>query len=284
MSSTDMRVPTAAPPFTPPGWAGIGTCALSADQVFAPRLLSHHVLLLARAGHGTVGLDFEGHPCRPGMLLWAHPGQALHLDEPGVDATLVTFDPQLAGDHDPTGPHRWQLEGEDEDAVISEVAQLAVDSDRYAPGPLAAALLRQQLGVLLLRLALLSEPPPGGSESHTYARFRRHLEHAHPASRRVEDYAAELGCSVRTLTRACLAITGRSAKQVVDDRVALQARRLLACTPLSVAEVGRRLGFPEPTNFGRFFHREVGTSPGQFRADVTSGPSGFVPSQRRPTD
>ncbi|GAB3975042.1 hypothetical protein GCM10027615_41700 [Plantactinospora veratri] len=55
---------------------------------------------------------------------------------------------------------------------------------------------------------------------------------------------------------------------MIDERVALQARRLLAATDLSVAEVGRRLGFPEPTNFGRFFHREVGHSPGAFRAGL----------------
>jgi AraC-like DNA-binding protein len=71
---------------------------------------------------------------------------------------------------------------------------------------------------------------------------------------------------VRTLTRACLAVTGRTAKQVVDDRVALEAQRLLACTELPVAEIGRRLGFGEPTNFGRFFHREAGLSPGAFRS------------------
>jgi AraC-like DNA-binding protein len=88
---------------------------------------------------------------------------------------------------------------------------------------------------------------------------------------------------VRTLTRASLAVTGRTAKQVVDDRVALEARRLLACTTLSVAEVGRRLGFPEPTNFGRFFHRELGLSPGAFRARPTV-PAAPVPAQRRPAD
>jgi AraC-like DNA-binding protein len=93
-----------------------------------------------------------------------------------------------------------------------------------------------------------------------------------------------MGCSVRTLTRACLAVTGRTAKQVVDDRVALEARRLLACTSLSVAEVGRRLGFPEPTNFGRFFHREAGLSPGAFRAARTAPDLLRVPAQRRPAD
>jgi AraC-like DNA-binding protein len=74
---------------------------------------------------------------------------------------------------------------------------------------------------------------------------------------------------------------------VVDDRVALQARRLLACTAMSVAEVGRHLGFPEPTNFGRFFHREVGTSPGQFRADhapAARNGRATVPGQRRSPD
>nr|BFE69249.1 hypothetical protein GCM10020092_025500 [Actinoplanes digitatis] len=108
----------------------------------------------------------------------------------------------------------------------------------------AGALLRHQLAVLLLRIALLTDSADGfggttTSESRTFARFRRDLEDGHPHSRRVEDYAARIGCSVRTLTRACLAVTGRSAKRVVDDRVALEAQRLLACTDLSVAEIGR---------------------------------------------
>ena len=72
---------------------------------------------------------------------------------------------------------------------------------------------------------------------------------------------------MRTLTRASLSATGRTAKQLVDERVALEAKRLLAESDLPVAEVGARLGFNEPTNFGRFFTRTVGSSPGQFRAE-----------------
>jgi AraC-like DNA-binding protein len=235
-----------------------------------------------------VEIDFEPQSCRPGTLLWIRPGQALRVGANGLAASAVTFDTRLAGEHwpeRPEAPSRWQLEGEDEDAVITEFAQLAVDCERHRSGPVAADLLRHQLAVLLLRIALLTRhPSPMGAEGRTFARFRRRLEAGHPRSRRVEDYAEEMGCSVRTLTRASLAVTGRTAKQVVDDRVALEARRLLACTPMSVAEVGRHLGFPEPTNFGRFFHREVGTSPGQFRADMTVNGRGGIPAQRRPTD
>jgi AraC-like DNA-binding protein len=278
---------TTEPILRPPGWAGVGTCALSAGSALGPQLLNHHVLMLATAGHGPVEVDFVTLACRPGTLLWARPGQALRLGPAaGLDASFVTFETWLT--RSPADESHWQLEGEDEDAVISEFAQLAVDCERHPPGPVTAELLRHQLAVLQLRLALLTAAAVSGPERETYVRFRGLLEDGHPNSRRVEDYAADVGCSVRTLTRACLAVTGRTAKQVVDDRVALQARRLLACTPLPVAEVGRLLGFPEPTNFGRFFHREAGLSPGQFRADrATAGHldgRSPVPAQRRPPD
>lgn len=290
--------PPGTPPAPPaPAWAGVGTCTLAetswARPQPAPWRLPYHLLALTTAGHGTVEVDFVTQSCRPGTLLWIRPGQAVRFGgQAGFDAALVSWQRNLllpddvAGlaIDDPAGLARWQLAGEDEDAMISEFTQLAVDCGRHGAGPVAGALLRHQLAVLLLRVALVATAEPDEvttSESRTFARFRRHLEEGHPHSRRVEDYAARIGCSVRTLTRASLAVAGRTAKQVVDDRVALEARRLLACSSLSVAEIGRRLGFPEPTNFGRFFHREVGESPGAFRAAQTGT---RVPEQRQPSD
>ena len=286
MTSTGTHL---ASPLIPPGWAGVATCELGEiEPTRGPWRPPFHALLLATRGHGTVEVDFAAQTCRPGTLLWIRPGQALRIGANGLAASVVTFDTKIADATDhlaDSAPAHWQLEGEDEDAVISEFAQLSVDCERHRAGPVAADLLRHQLAVLLLRIALLT--PAGaalGAEARTFARFRRRLESGHGQSRRVEDYAEEMGCSVRTLTRASLAVTGRTAKQVVDDRVALEARRLLACTPMSVAEVGRHLGFPEPTNFGRFFHREVGMSPGQFRAETTMNGRSGIPAQRRPAD
>jgi AraC-like DNA-binding protein len=114
--------------------------------------------------------------------------------------------------------------------------------------------------------------PEGGpglaaADSEVLLRFRHAVDERFARTRQVEEYARTLGCSVRTLTRASLSATGRTAKQLVDDRVALEAKRLLAESDLAVAEVGARLGFSEATNFGRFFARTVGSSPGQFRAE-----------------
>ncbi|GAB7042792.1 MULTISPECIES: helix-turn-helix domain-containing protein [Catenuloplanes] len=252
---------------------GIGATTLSDVSGDGPYLLDRNLLLLVTVGQGAQEIDFVRHDCRPGTLLWARPGQAIRLSRrAGLDAVLISWHPEDLPDHwQPGGRCGWQLAGEDEDAVISEVSQLVVDRERHAGTPLADRLLRHQLTVLMLRIALIAgdRTPP---EPAMFQEFSKAIETGYARSRRVEEYAQLLGCSVRTLTRACLAATGRSAKQVIDDRVALQARRLLACTETPIADIGRALGFPEPTNFGRFFHRETGCSPGAFRAALPGPP------------
>lgn len=290
--------------------------AVTADDPRRPRLLQHHELLLITAGHGSHDIDFVTYPCRPGTLLRAYAGQVARPGgQHGLDAIVVRWRADDAGSIDPVddpdagAPTCWQLTGEDADAIITEVSQLVVDSRRPRRSALVNDLLRHQLRVLLLRVALLAEngpagagagtgrassepgngsggvgpggtgrgasgadPAGGSSRWETFRRFRAEVERDYARTRRVEEYAERLQCAVRTLTRASLDVAGRTAKQVIDDRVALQAKRLLAATTLPVAEVGQRLGFAEPTNFGRFFQREVGCSPGSFRAEVVDGP------------
>ncbi|MFY1632874.1 helix-turn-helix transcriptional regulator [Solwaraspora sp. WMMB335] len=251
-----------------------------------PQLLDHDELILVTAGHGSHDIDFVTYPCRPGTLLRARAGQVVWPGgQPGLDAVIVRWPARNGGQPaDPYGAVRWQLAGEDEDAIINEVSQLVVDTQRPRRSPLIDDLLRHQLRVLLVRIALLptgdadaansgsrQEPPDVGEGSSrwvTFRRFRYEVERDYARTRRVEAYAERLQCAVRTLTRASLTVTGRTAKQIIDDRVMLQAKRLLAATDQPVAEVGQLLGFAEPTNFGRFVQREIGHSPGAFRAAV----------------
>jgi AraC-like DNA-binding protein len=259
-----------------------------------PSRLDFHQITLVRGGEGTAMVDFVTYPCAPGTLLHLRPGQVQRLPSGAdgrpadLDAVLLLFTadfppplPATGDVLDGFGPVRWQLPPDEFGTFDRAMTELAAEyrtlRDEHTPdvtapagtGSLTTALLRQLLGALLLRSARLPDParPPAPSVpgAEVYRAFRRELERSFAATRSVEDYAARLGYSPRTVTRACLAATGRSAKQLADARVALQAKRLLAHSDLPVAAVSRALGFSEPTNFGKFFTRATGRTPGEFR-------------------
>ncbi|MFF5279534.1 helix-turn-helix transcriptional regulator [Streptomyces sp. NPDC000133] len=104
-----------------------------------------------------------------------------------------------------------------------------------------------------------------GLASETFRRFHTAVERDHAVTRRVDDYAAALRYSPRTLTRATLAATGRTDKQHVDDRVLLEAKHLLQRSGLTTKEVTVRLGFTDASDFTKFLRLRTGMTPGAFR-------------------
>ncbi|HTI24893.1 MAG TPA: AraC family transcriptional regulator [Kutzneria sp.] len=241
-----------------------------------------HTINLVTDGHGDRAADFTTYPCRPGTLLWIRPGQVQRYDWSGTmngPHVLFTsaFPARFSGaDHlvaDWSGPVCWQLgAGPDYALVATLLDQLRAEFTR-ADGPISTEILQFLLAALLLQIDRLPRPDQDGDPhagGEPYARFRAELARSYRTTRRAEDYAQRLGYTVRTLTRACLAATGQPVKHVIDERVALEARRLLAHTDEPVAVIARRLGFSEPTNFGKFFTRHTGMTPGEFRHSVTA--------------
>ncbi|MFF3373541.1 helix-turn-helix domain-containing protein [Streptomyces sp. NPDC002680] len=240
-----------------------------------------HTITLVTRGGGEHTVDFVDYPCRPGTLLWVRPGQAQRFgttDEHDPEAKLngphliftADFPPEFsAADRlitDWFGPVCWQLgTGREYARVSGLLAQLAAEYTS-SQGTVSREILRLLLATLMLHIDRL--PRPGTdprSAGEVYARFHAELERSYATTRRAEDYAARLGYSVKTLSRVCLAATGQPVKCVINARVVLQAQRLLAHTDDPVALVSQQLGFSEPTNFGKFFARYTGTTPGDFR-------------------
>jgi len=81
----------------------------------------------------------------------------------------------------------------------------------------------------------------------------------------VSDYAARLSVSTKTLTLAVRACTGQTPLQMIDDRLVLEAKRLLRLSDLTVKEIAYHLGFDSPSNFVKFFRRHTGFQPGEYQ-------------------
>jgi AraC-like DNA-binding protein len=120
------------------------------------------------------------------------------------------------------------------------------------------------LEVLLLRVNECAPAPPATRE--IFAAYAAAVDAHYATSRDVPWYARRLGYPPRTLSRATHETVGRSAKQFIDDRVVLEAKRLLAHTDITVTESARRTGFDDPANFPKFFRAHVGLAPGAFAA------------------
>lgn len=93
------------------------------------------------------------------------------------------------------------------------------------------------------------------------------LVHEHCASQReVSFYADKLCISTKYLTGICKAVTGDSAKKIIDDFAILEIKVLLQSTELTVQEIADRLVFPDQSYLGRYFKRHKGMSPKEYQS------------------
>ncbi|WSL80688.1 AraC family transcriptional regulator [Kitasatospora sp. NBC_01266] len=266
-----------------------------------PQRPDFHVLALVRSGVGHHAADFVDHPLRAGGVVWIRPG-VVHrwTDVDRVDGPLVLFEPGFLPAWGPAQPAAadafapacWQLD--DEAWALSLLAAdhlgrehaAAVADPRLASPPLLAHLL----SALVLRVLPAGGEHlggehlggehlggghagaertgnPGHAEQHEiFRRYQVAVEHRFAEDHQVTGYARILGYDRRTLTRATRAATGLGAKQFLDQRILLEAKRLLAHTDLPVARCAERVGFADAANFTTFFQRQAGLSPSRWRA------------------
>ncbi|WFB10991.1 AraC family transcriptional regulator [Streptomyces sp. LX-29] len=244
----------------------------------APQRPRFHLLFSIDAGTASHAVDFSGYTLSEGSVLWVRPGQVQQFgDLAAIEGTLVLFQPGFLSPatgaaarlDDPYAGTWWQPVGEDRAAVLAALRHLAqaYDSGGGLPADVHAEVLRHLLSVLVLRIA--HQAAPAGSAvaapPEAFVHFRDAVERDFAHTHRVADYARALGYSARTLSRATTAAAGVGAKEFLDRRVVLEAKRLLAHSDLAVARVAAQIGFPDPANFSKFFQHRAGQTPGEFR-------------------
>ena len=84
----------------------------------------------------------------------------------------------------------------------------------------------------------------------------------------VDQLLSRVSMSQKTLNKRFAAVFGRTPGAAIRHVRAERAKELLATTELTVSRVSDMCGFEEPSNFNLFFKREVGCTPGQYRAKL----------------
>lgn len=81
----------------------------------------------------------------------------------------------------------------------------------------------------------------------------------------ITNYAELLHISPDHLNRTIKNLTGKTAKDHLDGRIILGAKRLLYFSSLNTKEIAFELGFNEPAHFSAYFKKLTGESPSVYR-------------------
>lgn len=149
--------------------------------------------------------------------------------------------------------------------LARELSWKAVGHDAAVEAQLSIALVE----ALRMRAKLETEAgAPAGPQALLVARYRQLIEEHFRTHPGVDWCASELGVSAGRLRAACRAVAGTSPGQILQARLALEAQRLMRYSNMTVGQVAHYLGFADPAYFSRFFTRECGASPRDFRAAI----------------
>jgi AraC-like DNA-binding protein len=110
--------------------------------------------------------------------------------------------------------------------------------------------------------------PIDSSKTLLFQRFTSLLELNFAQHRDAQFYAEELAISYKHLNTICKNVINKTAKNVIDDFIILQAKRNLINSELKSSELAYKLGFEDPTNFTKYFKKKTGLTPNSFKKEL----------------
>jgi AraC family transcriptional activator of pobA len=247
-----------------------------------PHRHAYHELVWVRTGEGEHVIDGSTVPVRPGTVTVIGRGQ-VHVFQraQSISGAVVRFGDEVlrTGESARIGPE-WLLAGRggrsvavaahDRDRLDGLIAALAREVER-PPDRVTDELERHLLAVLLLWLerwydaSRTERREADDAEVELHRRFSALLETQFAAHHGARHYADALGLPQAALSHALTRVTGRGTKELVTDRVMVEARRLLRFTDLTVGQIAHQVGFRDQLYFSRAFKRAAGEAPVAYR-------------------
>ncbi len=240
-----------------------------------PHRHAYHELIWVREGRGRHLIDGDLVEFGPHTLTLIAKGQIHQFQRAeNVRGVVVRFEDDWL-----SSSRRWLFSGQsctalsvpDEDAARFDALLDLLRVEVARPtGPESAELRRHLLAAVLLwaqrwREGQLEEGGASRTDLQLYQQFDELLDRDFATNHDAGHYAAELGMTTGTLSRLLTRLTGVSTKQLILDRVILEAVRLLRFSDLSIKEIAAQLGYNDQFAFSKAFKRQRGEAPADFR-------------------
>lgn len=258
----------------------IGKATIKDLRTFEEAAQSHrddyHLFFLQEKGTTPFEIDFQRHKIQPSSVMYIHPNQ-VHRMVAFENVTLSflainneNLHPEYLQLLEDIAPAKPLFLDEGTFSTISEAVLLSIRLSERKHEKLYHALLKDSCNTIAALIASqyleqLKAPDKLSRFEIITKAFKSLLEHNFITIKKPGDYAKKLHISTAYLNECIKHTTGHSVSYHIQQRIILEAKRLLYHSDKSVKEIAAALGFEEYNYFSRLFTKGTGMPALTFR-------------------
>ncbi|MFT5075002.1 MAG: AraC-like DNA-binding protein [Saprospiraceae bacterium] len=230
----------------------------------------------------SIGVDGYTMPLKKDSILFCTPLNMIQIEPFLKGVTSLIFDREFycIRDHDhevscngflfngSSAPTMVALSEKERKSFESHFMLLEEEFENvdHIQGEMLRVLLKRLIikSVRLLKKTII-DPTIEQSKLDIIRQFNLLVEEHFKEKHKVSEYADLLNKSPKTLSNLFSKFNNKTPLQVINDRIVLEAKKLLLLSEKPSKEIAFGLGFSEAAHFSKFFKNQVGVSPIHFK-------------------
>ncbi len=257
-----------------------------------PHVHSFYEILWFQEGEGRHTVDFVDYDVKPGTIFFFAPGQIHHFDrkagykgvaikmctdfmkDTAVEATVSSLFLKYNAFHTHDTTPYYIID--DTTAVMLGALVDEMEAESRRGGEFGNIDILKSLLCIFLAKTQRYGHQESGEHLNTlkpghqlFIQFRRLVEQEYARLHTVQEYADRLNVAVRTLNKSVNECSHKSPLAFINDRIILEAKRMVRYTGMMIKEIAFELGYEDPSYFVKFFKRQTGSLPSDFREQDT---------------
>jgi len=156
--------------------------------------------------------------------------------------------------------------------MILQMLQDEFNTYDHIQGEMMQVLLKRLI-IIVTRLAknqFINEKELSGEKLDIVRKYNFLVETHYRTQHQVSFYADQLNKSPKTLSNLFALYNHKSPLLIIQDRIIMEAKRLIFYTEKSAKEISYDLGFEDAGTFGKFFKRHTGLATSEFKKTSAS--------------
>jgi AraC-like DNA-binding protein len=259
------------------------------EKSSTPHVHSFYQIIWFTKGQGNHFVDFRKHEAKPNTIFFINKDQVHCFDfSRDYEGILLHFNESFLVQHEHDTDiflkynifnnqrHKpfCTIPTQDVDLLGAIVLQIKQELAKQNPFG-HQELVRHFLKAFLIQIERIKRDDSDAqlttrNEKHIqFLRFTELVEQKYKEGLSVSEYANLLNISTKTLADLTNKIVFKTPSSLIQERVILEAQRLLSHSSLNVNQISYQLGFDDPSYFVKYFKKHTNNSPITFRKSIT---------------